>query len=123
LEDTKTTEFPYDQLDDDALEAAKIAIHNELASLVGFPSANLNDNPQQLREGFKFLNPYRGQQSDLLAYDTATESWKEASSLSLDSCVAGYSHLLRTIYLLHVNSTFLWISINTRKLNLYKEDL
>ena len=37
----------YDPPDDDALEAAKIAIHTELTALVGFPSANAH----QLREG------------------------------------------------------------------------
>ena len=88
------SEFLYDQPDDDALEAAKIAIHTELATLVGFPSAN----PQQLREGL-LQNPESVSwttESDLLAYDTATQSWKEASSLSLDSRVAGYTHLLHT---------------------------
>ena len=89
------SEFSYDVPDDDDLEAAKIAIHTELAALVGFPSAN----PQQLREGL-LQNPesvsWTTESDDLLAYDTATQRWKEASSLSLDSRVAGYSHLLHT---------------------------
>jgi pre-mRNA-splicing factor CDC5/CEF1 len=88
------SEFSYDTPDDDALEAAKIAIHTELAALVGFPSANAH----QLREGL-LQNPESVSwttESDLLAYDTATQSWKEATSLSLDSRVAGYSHLLHT---------------------------
>ena len=90
----RVSEFSYDQPDDDALEAAKLAIHAELAALVGFPSAN----PQQLREGL-LQSPEsvsRTAESDLLAYDTATQSWKEAFSLSLDSRIAGYSHLLDT---------------------------
>ena len=87
-------EFLYDPPDDDALEAAKIAIHTELAALVGFPSANAH----QLREGL-LQNPESvlwTTESDLLAYDTAAQSWKEASSLDLDSRVAGYSQLLHT---------------------------
>ena len=88
------SEFLYDPPDDDALEAAKIAIHTELAALVGFPSANAH----QLREGL-LQNPESVSQtteSDLLAYDTAAQTWKEASSLNLNSRVAGYSHLLHT---------------------------
>ena len=88
------SEFLYDSPDDDALEAAKTAIHAELAALVGFPSANA----QQLREGLlRYPESVSWTtESHLLAYDTATQSWKEASSLSLDSRVAGYSHLLNT---------------------------
>ena len=77
------SEFVYDQPDDEALEAAKIAIHTELAPLVGFPSANA----EQLREGL-LKNPESiswTTESDSLAYDAATQTWKEASSLSLDS--------------------------------------
>ena len=88
------SESLYDQPDDEALEAAKIAIHTELAALVGFPSANA----EQLREGL-LKNPESiswTTENDLLAYDAATQTWKEASSLSLDSRVAGYTHLLHT---------------------------
>ena len=83
------SEFLFDQPDDDALEAAKIAIHTELAALVGFPSANA----EQLRESL-LKNPESiswTTESDLLSYDTATQTWKEE-----DSRVAGYSHLLHT---------------------------
>ena len=88
------SEFSYDVPDDDALEAAKNAIHTELAALVGFLSANAD----QLREGL-LQNPESVSwttESDLLAYDTDAQAWKEASSLSPDSRVAGYSHLLNT---------------------------
>jgi pre-mRNA-splicing factor CDC5/CEF1 len=78
-----SSESLYDLPDDDALEAAKLAIHTELAALVGFPSANA----QQLREGL-LQNPesasWTTTESDLLAYDTDTQTWKEATSLSLD---------------------------------------
>ena len=80
------SEFSYDVPDDDALEAAKNAIHTELAALVGLPSANAD----QLREGL-LQNPESVScttESDLLAYDTDAQAWKEASSLSLDSRVA-----------------------------------
>ena len=75
-----------DPPDDDALEAAKIAIHTELAALVGFPSANAN----QLREGLLQIpeSVSRTTESDLLAYDPAAQTWKEATSLSLNSRVA-----------------------------------
>ena len=88
------SEFVYDQPDDEALEAAKIAIHTELAALVGFPSAN----PEQLRDGL-LKNPESiswTTERDSLAYDAATQTWKEASSLSLESRAAGYTHLLHT---------------------------
>ena len=83
------SEFLFDQPDDDALEAAKIAIHTELAALVGLPSANA----EQLRESLlKNLESISGiTESDLLSYDAATQTWKEG-----DSRVAGYSHLLHT---------------------------
>ena len=83
------SEFLFDQPDDDALEAAKIAIHTELAALVGLPSANA----EQLRESL-LKNPESilwTTESDLLSYDAATQTWKEG-----DSRVAGYSHLLHT---------------------------
>ena len=94
------SESLYDPPDDVALEAAKIAIHAELAALVGFPSANAH----QLQEGFLRLsileNPEPlsswATERQLLAYDTAAQTWVEAASLNPGSRVAGYLYLLHT---------------------------
>ncbi|KAF8803596.1 hypothetical protein BYT27DRAFT_7195437 [Phlegmacium glaucopus] len=95
---TGASESLYDTLDDEALEAAKIAIHAELAALVGFPSANAH----QLHEGLLRLsiidNPEAvsswATEKRLLAYDTTAQTWVEAATLSPSSRVAGYSYLL-----------------------------
>jgi pre-mRNA-splicing factor CDC5/CEF1 len=94
------SESLYDPPDDVALEAAKAAIHAELAALVGFPSAN----PLQLHEGLLRLsiieNPAPvsswATERQLLAYDITTQTWVEATSLHSGSRVAGYSYLLHT---------------------------
>ena len=92
------SETLYDPPDDDALEAAKIAIHAELAALVGFPSANVH----QLHEGLLRLSIMENSDAvsswaterKLLAYDSAAQTWVEATSLGPGSRVAGYSYLL-----------------------------
>lgn len=84
--------------DDDSLEAAKVAIHAELAALVGFPSAN----SEQLREGLLQLSKTEDIPSDAswaslksrLTYDSITNSWVEPASLSSEARVAGYTSLL-----------------------------
>ena len=92
------SESSYDPPDDEALEAAKIAIHAELAALVGFPSANAH----QLHEGLLRLSIIENPEAvsswaterQLLAYDTAANTWVEATSLGPDARVAGHSYLL-----------------------------
>ncbi|KAF9557676.1 hypothetical protein CPC08DRAFT_668436 [Agrocybe pediades] len=84
--------------DDEALEAAKLVVHEELASSVGFPSAN----PAQLREGLLKLSKTEDVAEENswasirngLAYDSSTQAWVEPSSLSLEARIAGYSTLL-----------------------------
>ncbi|KAH9483810.1 Pre-mRNA-splicing factor CEF1 [Psilocybe cubensis] len=86
--------------DDDALEAAKAAIHLELATMTGFPNAT----PEQLKEGLLKLS--KAEASSLpddmswafiksqLVYNPSTKSWVERSSLSTEQCIEGYATLL-----------------------------
>ncbi|KAF8964130.1 pre-mRNA splicing factor component-domain-containing protein [Flammula alnicola] len=88
----------YEMPDDEALDAAKAAIHEELANLVGFPSAS----PAQLRDGLVKLSKTEPISEDLswasirtrLAYDPASKSWVEPSTLTLEDRISGYSALL-----------------------------
>jgi pre-mRNA-splicing factor CDC5/CEF1 len=94
------SESLYEPPDDVDLEAAKIAIHAELAALVGFPSANAH----QLHEGLLRLSTIENPEPlsswaterQLLTYDTASQTWVEAASLNPGSRIAGYSYLLHT---------------------------
>jgi len=93
-----SSQSSYTPPDDEAIEAAKLAIHEELASLVGFPSAN----PAQLREGLLKLSktePIAEENSwasirDRLVYDPSTKAWVAPSSLSIDARIEGYTTLL-----------------------------
>lgn len=84
--------------DDHALEAAKGEIHAELASLVGFPSANTT----QLREGLLKLSKteavslhhYWAFLRNNLVYDISSAGWVERASLDIERRIAGYSALL-----------------------------
>ncbi|KDR81355.1 hypothetical protein GALMADRAFT_134801 [Galerina marginata CBS 339.88] len=81
--------------DDDALETAKAAIHQELSTMVGFPSAS----PAQLRDGLLKLSQAEANISWAslrisLAYDSSSKSWVNPSTLSSGERVAGYSSLL-----------------------------
>lgn len=83
---------------DEDVEAAKGAIHDELADLVGFPSAT----SEQLREGL--LKLAKAESVDeagswaavrqRLAYDAGRRIWVEPGSLSGEEHVAGYAALL-----------------------------
>ncbi|TFK42841.1 pre-mRNA splicing factor component-domain-containing protein [Crucibulum laeve] len=89
-----TYEIP---LDED-VEAAKIAIHLELASTVGFPNAN----PDQLRDGLLALakaesvdeNASWANIRQQLVYDSASKCWVDPLSLSLEERISGYSSVL-----------------------------
>ncbi|KJA27283.1 hypothetical protein HYPSUDRAFT_35122 [Hypholoma sublateritium FD-334 SS-4] len=88
----------YDMPDDDTLAAAKAAINDELANMVGFPSAT----PAQLKDGLLKISKTEAVPEDLswatvrvrLAYDAATKSWVEPATLTLEARVAGYTSLL-----------------------------
>ncbi len=88
----------YDMPDDDALAAAKAIINEELANMVGFPSAT----PAQLKDGLLKISKTEAVPEDLswatirslLAYDAATKSWVEPATLTLEERVAGYTSLL-----------------------------
>ncbi|KAJ3501296.1 hypothetical protein NLJ89_g9400 [Agrocybe chaxingu] len=88
----------YTMPDDDALEAAKAEIHLELATLVGFPSAN----PAQVRDGLLKLSKTESIPHDIswasarrkLAYDASTQTWVDPTSLEFEARVAGYESLL-----------------------------
>ena len=92
------SESLYDPPDDEALEAAKIAIHTELAALVGFPSANAHQLHEGLLRLFIIENPAAvnswATERPLLVYDATAQTWVEATTLSPSSRVAGYSYLL-----------------------------
>jgi len=89
---------PYIPPDDQALEAAKSEIHVELASLVGFPSAN----PTQLREGLLKLSKtetispdhYWASLRNNLVYDGSCKGWVEQADISLERRLTGYLSLL-----------------------------
>ena len=84
--------------DDHALEAAKGEIHAELASLVGFPSANTT----QLREGLLKLSKteavspdhYWASLRNSLGYDISRAEWVDRAGLDIERRIAGYSVLL-----------------------------
>ena len=84
--------------DDDALEAAKVEIHAELANLAGFPSANTT----QLREGLLKLSKteavspdhYWASLRNNLVYDISSTGWVERGGLDIERRIAVYSALL-----------------------------
>jgi pre-mRNA-splicing factor CDC5/CEF1 len=88
----------YDIPDDDNIEAAKAAIHLELASTVGFPNAN----PDQLRDGLLSLSKAEAVDDSMswaairqrLTYDVSSKTWLDPESLSLQQRVEGYTTLL-----------------------------
>ncbi|KAG1777822.1 pre-mRNA splicing factor component-domain-containing protein [Suillus placidus] len=83
---------------DDDLAAAKAQIHLELASSIGFPDAN----EAQVKEGLATLSSNEEIDESAswasirqqLAFDTASRTWVEPSSLSAEARIAGYTTLL-----------------------------
>lgn len=81
--------------DDDTLAAAKVAIHLEIASALGYPDAS----EQQLHEGLAAL----AQQEEIdesqswttvrqkLVFDAESNVWVEADTISEEARIAGYS--------------------------------
>ncbi|TCD60267.1 Pre-mRNA-splicing factor cef1 [Steccherinum ochraceum] len=81
--------------EDDVLAAAKVAVQQEIASALGYPSAN----EQQLQEGLAAL----AQQEELteeyswsvvrqqLLFDANSKTWVDPESLSEDERLAGYT--------------------------------
>jgi pre-mRNA-splicing factor CDC5/CEF1 len=88
----------YEIPDDDDVEAAKSAIHLELASTVGFPNAN----PDQLRDGLLSLSKAEAIDDcsswatvrQQLRYDASSQLWVDPESLSFQQRVEGYTALL-----------------------------
>jgi pre-mRNA-splicing factor CDC5/CEF1 len=88
----------YEIPDDNDIEAAKSAIHLELAYTVGFPNAN----PDQLRDGLLSLAKVEVLDDSMswaavrqqLAYDASSKAWVDPDSLSLEQRVGGYTTLL-----------------------------
>ncbi|KAF8163052.1 pre-mRNA splicing factor component-domain-containing protein [Crassisporium funariophilum] len=93
-----SSQSSYEVPDDEALHAAEAAIQLELATLVGFPSAN----PSQLREGLVALSKTESANEDIswaktresLSYDASSRNWVQSTTLALDARIAGYSKLL-----------------------------
>ncbi|OJA20083.1 hypothetical protein AZE42_02494 [Rhizopogon vesiculosus] len=83
---------------DEDLAAAKAQIHLELASLIGFPDAN----ETQVKEGLATLssteeideNASWASIRQRLAFDNASRTWVEPSSLSVEARIAGFNTLL-----------------------------
>lgn len=90
----------YEMPADEDVEAAKDIIHLELAAAVGFQ----NTTAEQLREGLKAIAKVNASDElesltwdslrQTLVFDTTTKTWVEASDLSLDQRIDGYTSLL-----------------------------
>lgn len=84
---------------DDDLAAAKAQIHLELASSIGFPDAN----EAQVKEGLSTLSSSEEIDESAswasirqqLAFDTASRTWVEPSSLSAEARITGYNTVLQ----------------------------
>jgi len=84
---------------DDHLAAAKAQIHLELTSLIGFPNAN----ETQVKEGLATLSSTEEVDESAswasirqrLTFDSASRTWVEPSSLSVEARVAGFNDLIR----------------------------
>ena len=88
----------YEIPDDSDVEAAKAAIHLELASTVGFPNAT----PEQMRDGLLSLSKAEAIDDSMswasirqqMRYDASSKMWCDPESLSLQQRVEGYTALL-----------------------------
>ncbi|GAW07510.1 Pre-mRNA-splicing factor CEF1 [Lentinula edodes] len=88
----------YEIPDDEAINAAKSLIHLELASLVGFPQANVD----QVREGLIALSKADSVDDHAswasvrrsLTFDSSSKTWVNPSQLSSEQRIAGYDALL-----------------------------
>lgn len=92
------TQSFYEMPDDDAVAEARRMIHLELATTLGYPTAN----EEQVKEGLNTLMKDEevdeteswAQVRRRLAYDAETSSWVDPNSLSPEARIAGYNALL-----------------------------
>ncbi|KAF8825634.1 hypothetical protein HHX47_DHR6000138 [Lentinula edodes] len=88
----------YEIPNDESIHAAKSLIHLELASLVGFPEANVD----QVREGLIALSKADSVDDHAswasvrqsLTFDSSSKTWVNHSQLSSEQRIAGYDALL-----------------------------
>ncbi|KAK7043732.1 Pre-mRNA-splicing factor cef1 [Paramarasmius palmivorus] len=92
------TKSTYQIPDDESMDAARAAIHHELASLVGFPQAN----PDQVREGLKSLAKADEVEDSAswatirqtLVFDAKSGTWVDPAELSVADRIEGFNALL-----------------------------
>ncbi|KAF4578679.1 Pre-mRNA-splicing factor cef1 [Pleurotus pulmonarius] len=93
-----STKSAYQMPADDDIDAARATIHNELATMVGFPNAN----PDQLKEGLAALAKTEGVDESVswarvrqqLVFDAAQTKWTEPANLTPEQRIEGYTVLL-----------------------------
>ncbi|KAG7449056.1 uncharacterized protein BT62DRAFT_1002609 [Guyanagaster necrorhizus] len=94
-----STKSTYIMLADDDIDSAKQALHEELASLVGFPNAS----PAQIRDGLMRLAKADSFDDDSqswaqirkrLVFSPLSGEWVEPSELSAEERVSGYQALI-----------------------------
>ena len=95
-----STISPYDHPDDEAVATAKEIVNSELAAALGFPGANQD----QVRQGLILLAGDEEVDPESigwaairrhLAYDTASKTWVEPSSLSPEERIRGMAAMLQ----------------------------
>lgn len=93
-----STKSAYHMPADGDIDAARVTIHLELATMVGFPNAN----PDQLKEGLAALAKTEGVDESAswarvrqqLVFDAAQNKWTEPASLTPEQRIDGYTVLL-----------------------------
>ncbi|KAF9496059.1 hypothetical protein BDN71DRAFT_1446773 [Pleurotus eryngii] len=93
-----STKSAYHMPADDDIDAARVTIHLELATMVGFPDAN----PDQLKEGLAALAKTEGVDESVswarvrqqLVFDAAQNRWTEPANLTPEQRIDGYTALL-----------------------------
>ncbi|KAF8582097.1 hypothetical protein K439DRAFT_1512567 [Ramaria rubella] len=92
------TQSYYEHPDDADIATAKAEIHNELAALLGYPQAN----DEAVKKGVIALAQAEevdetiswAHERERLAYDAATHTWVDPTTLSLEARLAGASAIL-----------------------------
>ncbi|KZT66724.1 hypothetical protein DAEQUDRAFT_695271 [Daedalea quercina L-15889] len=93
-----STRSAYELPPDDAMDAAKFAVRDELAAALGYPGAN----EEQLRQGILAISGQDDVDETLswahirqqLAYDASSKTWIEPEKLTEAARIAGYTALL-----------------------------
>lgn len=93
-----STPSSYQLPPDDVVAAAKSAIHDELATALGYPNAN----EEQMKQGIAALSGLEEADETLswthvrqqLVFDASSKTWVEPEKLSPDARIAGYSAVL-----------------------------